>query len=173
MANPPSLPPSLRKFQLFIADLNKESERGTVLIASSYIDDLLKQMIEAFFVDVDEKGSLLKSSGPLGAFSSRIDAAYCCGLLSQAEQKDCHIIRSVRNRFAHEVEMSFADQSVADKTKNFSGLGRFMPQPDQPFFQLDARERFTVTSVDLIMELNNRVLRIPERRLMLQSWEDE
>src|SRR5262249_31340265 len=46
---------------------------------------------------------LLKYSGPLASFSARIDVGFAIGLYGDETKSDLHILRKVRNDFAHEL----------------------------------------------------------------------
>src|SRR5436190_12579458 len=63
-------------------------------------------------------------NAPLGTFSSRIAACHALGLISEAEFRECQIFRRARNRFAHEIHITFADQAVMDLSNNLTGAIR-------------------------------------------------
>jgi mannitol operon repressor len=166
----PPPPPHVAKFIPYFESLNKESERSTVLVSSSYLDDLLRQLLEVFFVEVKESKELLDESRPLGSFSSRITASYCCGLISEVEHKDCHIIRTIRNDFAHRVEASFQDQSIRDRCKNLSYPSKHVAYDTQKEVELSPHAHFTMAAVNLNAAISNRILQLANRRLTLQNW---
>lgn len=45
--------PHLKDFVIFLEHLNRESERGQVLISAAMLDDLLMQTIQAFLIKGD------------------------------------------------------------------------------------------------------------------------
>lgn len=82
--------------------LTEETDRGCVLMAAAYIDFELEKLIRAHVVD--DKAvvqDLFTNNGPLGTFSSRINLAYSLGLIPKDIKIDLHILRKIRNEFAH------------------------------------------------------------------------
>jgi DNA-binding MltR family transcriptional regulator len=83
----------------------KESERGCALAAASFLEEELGALLKGYFVNDRKYAEMLFGpSGPLDSFSSRINMAYCLGLISNMAMKDLNIIRKIRNRFAHTAE---------------------------------------------------------------------
>ena len=66
------------------------------------------------------RDELLSSNGPIGAFSARIRVARALAWISDDVRFDLDQIRAIRNEFAHSADhdLSFADQSIADKCRN-------------------------------------------------------
>ena len=98
-------------------ELTVESDRGCVLFAAAHLDEELKKLLRDFMVEsCPPADELLKSSGPLGAFSVRIDTCQALGLLPAEACRELHLVRKIRNEFAHVAEpMSFAIQSVVNR----------------------------------------------------------
>ncbi len=99
--------------------LGRESDRGCALAAAAYLDGELEKLLRGFFVDntnvVDE---LFGPAGPLSSFSARTDLAYCLGLISGRARRDLHLIRKVRNNFAHRSEqVTFEDPEIRDRCR--------------------------------------------------------
>jgi DNA-binding MltR family transcriptional regulator len=82
--------PSLSSFrEAAAATFEKESDRGSALIAVAWVDDALEACLRSRFRD--EKtivDSLLRQDGPLGSFSSRIKTAYLLGLVTASLYSD-------------------------------------------------------------------------------------
>ena len=101
----------------FRAGLRGETDRGCALMAAAFLDDQLGRLLRSVLVDdakaVDE---LVGPSGALGAFSSRIEACYALGLLPPLARRDLHLIRKVRNEFAHTLSpRTFEEPSIASR----------------------------------------------------------
>lgn len=93
------VPPGLADLQVA---LDAETDRGCALLAAAVVDDRLSELLRDVFVDdpaVVKK--LLEDRGSLGNFSSRIDVCFCLGLLPRAARDDLHLVRRIRNDFAH------------------------------------------------------------------------
>jgi len=158
--------PHLREFSAFSIVINKESERGAVLVAATMIDDLLGRMILAFLVDHKDTSRLLDGfNAPLGTLSSRILGAFALGLLSETEYRECENIRKIRNVFAHNVHASFEDQKVKDICANLSYSAK-----DYGNVHVDARGQYTTGAVSLILHLTNRSVYASRRRLQHHDW---
>lgn len=98
--------------------LNVESDRGVVLVAAAHLDDRLGELLRISFVDDDKAAEqLLSESRPLGSFSARITLAYCLGLVSAKSSRTLHLIRKIRNEFAHGTDTSFGTPSIAARCR--------------------------------------------------------
>ena len=71
-------------------------------MAAAYLDDQLEGLLRQALVDdkaaIDD---LLRSSGALGSFSARIELCCALGLLPRQARRELHLIRKIRNDFAH------------------------------------------------------------------------
>lgn len=95
-----------------------ESDRAAAIVASSMLDNALATLLRKFLVvAVSKERSVLDSDrAPLGTFSARIDAAFQCGLMSKFMAADLHLIRKIRNEFAHDpLHMSFDTPVVKNR----------------------------------------------------------
>jgi DNA-binding MltR family transcriptional regulator len=95
--------------------LSKETDRGAAVLAGGYLDALLEDLLRAVLVLGPKLDDLISTGRPLGSFSSRIDLAYSLGLLPEVRLRDLHLIRKIRNYFAHDMEAdTFAMSPVCD-----------------------------------------------------------
>jgi hypothetical protein len=96
-------PYELEDFNRFIDDIRKESDRAAVIIAAAKIDLLLYQLIMKFLLpSPTSRDDLLDNDTALGTFSARINFVYRAGLLSAEYTRALHLLRRIRNDFAHE-----------------------------------------------------------------------
>lgn len=105
---------SMKEVIVFRTSITKETDRGAVLMSAAFLDDKLKELIEKRLV-LDKKISrrAFDFNGALGTFSSRIDFAYLIGVLPKNAQRDLHLIRAVRNQFAHHAApLSYDEEKV-------------------------------------------------------------
>jgi DNA-binding MltR family transcriptional regulator len=100
-------------------EFRTESDRGAALVAAAMLDDALRELLGKHLVKPDNKDrDLLGRSKPLGTFSARIDAAFQVGLVSAYLARDLHLIRQIRNEFAHHpLECTFQSARVVDWVK--------------------------------------------------------
>jgi len=99
------------------------SDRAAVIVAASYLDELLLQMLKEYLIkDTDKKNKeIFSGNGPLSTFSSKINLSYRLGLISKRETDLINTIRAIRNYFAHQLSnASFENQSIKQKTENLS-----------------------------------------------------
>jgi hypothetical protein len=165
--------PHLKEFLEFLPDLNRESDRGMVLIATSFIDNLLKRTLLAFFIEGEATRALFEGfSVPLGSFAVRTAAAAGLGLISGLKLKECNTLRKVRNKFAHQVHMSFADPSVIDLCGNLS-----LAPPSFATDAIGVDGTVTVATAGLsgaatalILKLVNRPHYVAEQRRAPKTW---
>ena len=95
-----------------------ESDRACVILAASLLDNALLSLLRARLVATPSAtDSLLDgANAPLSTFSARIDMCYRLGVLSAKFTRDLHLVRKIRNQFAHNITgCSFEESSVRDR----------------------------------------------------------
>lgn len=103
-------------FAQFLREFQAETDRGAALVAGALIDLRLKETLAGFMINCREATDLLSGErgGPLGTFSARINACFALGLLTAHERTECHLIRKIRNEFAHRAHgTTFADEKIS------------------------------------------------------------
>ncbi len=114
-----------RPFDLnaFSGPFRKESDRACAVLGVAFIDERLKGLFDRRLHY--SNSSLLAHNGALGSFSSRIAVARALCWISDDVRYDLDQVRDIRNRFAHNAdhELSFADQSIADKCRTLKVAG--------------------------------------------------
>lgn len=94
--------------------LTYESHRGCALAAAAFLDERLKQLLQASFVERCGKSLLDGQNAPLSTFSARILAAEGLGLIPPKAARDLNLIRKIRNEFAHRLDCdSFDDPQIS------------------------------------------------------------
>lgn len=112
-----------------ILDLKKglasETDRGCGLMVGAYLDELTKEFLAALFVnDKEAQKEFLRPDGPLGTFSSRIDLCYLLGQISALERRELHLLRKIRNEFAHSAtSKDFSDMRILQRIKELKCTG--------------------------------------------------
>lgn len=140
--------------------LGEESDKGCALTAGAFLESELGQLLRKFFVD-DEKtaDALLEGTGGLATFSSRIDMCYLLGLIGPTARRDLHLIRKIRNDFAHTAApSSFEAESAAARCKELSHAG----QDDR----LGARDRFMRATMGLSAAIHGALYKTEHRASM-------
>lgn len=105
--------------------LSSETDRGCVLMIVAYLDELLNEFISALFVnDVKVQKEFLRPDGPVGTFSSRINLCYLLGQISAMERRELHLLRRIRNEFAHSAtSKDFSDEVILQRIKELKCTG--------------------------------------------------
>jgi hypothetical protein len=86
------------KWASFFDELNQESDRGAALLTAAWINHLLERKLAKLF-----SGENAKARAQLVNFSQRINAAFGEGRLDDDVCHDLHVIRKIRNKFAHHI----------------------------------------------------------------------
>jgi mannitol operon repressor len=155
----------------FVDELKRESDRGLPLVATALIDQLLRDSLRALFCKNGSSSKLLDdSNAPLGTFSSRIDACFALGLIDQFEYGEIHILRKVRNEFAHGRHgINFKAskvQGLCSSLKSDLPLGADYPINDPRF-------RFTNATVVIVLRLYHRPDWVALERRQPKAWISE
>ena len=114
----PLLPIPSFDLNAFSGPFRSESDRACAVLGAALLDARLESLYNRRLRC--SKSELLSGSGPIGAFSARIRLAHALAWISDDVQHDLHVMRSIRNEFAHNCdhELSFANQSITDKCRN-------------------------------------------------------
>jgi DNA-binding MltR family transcriptional regulator len=126
---------TLKKIFRLRSELNKESDRGCILMATSFLEYELKRLFEYYLIgNKKNHEEMLTGQGGLATFSSRIKLAYSLGLISRITMDDLNIIKKVRNDCGHNYEpISFEDQSIKQriyslKSSPYAGDNKINPR---------------------------------------------
>jgi mannitol operon repressor len=106
------------KWEVFFDEFNNESPRAAVIVSCAFLDTLLRDLIATHLVNnkavIDELlGSEKKADRPLSSFGARITTAYLLGLIKEEQYQDLKHIKTIRNKFAHEIHgFSFDNEEI-------------------------------------------------------------
>jgi DNA-binding MltR family transcriptional regulator len=118
-----------------LVEINRgASDRALGIIAASLVEIHLTKLIKQSFIPEVKTGSqetvqerMFQSSGPLGAFSTKIRLAYLMCLISEEFVKNLEIMREIRNRFAHHTEIgSFDLPEISSRCFNFTIVDKYV-----------------------------------------------
>lgn len=114
----------------YFKTLIRESDRGTVLLSASRLDELLGELHRAYIRSVapqDEKfiNGLFAPFAPLSSFATKIDLAFAYGLISKIDRHEMNLIRALRNDAAHTTaDFDFRIPYVKAQTLEFTAPKR-------------------------------------------------
>jgi DNA-binding MltR family transcriptional regulator len=110
---------TLEDYQSMVRLFSNESDRGAAVLAGSYVENHLGLYLRSKMADLSVAERIFSSDGSLSTFSQRIDFAQAFGFLSKAQCADLHLIKKIRNHFAHHPkDASFNDKPVSDWVEN-------------------------------------------------------
>jgi DNA-binding MltR family transcriptional regulator len=109
-------------------ELDNETDRSIVIVACALLDEALKETIKARLLPAAKKDWCVFTGGnsPISSFSARINLCYQLSLISDFMQRDLHIIRRLRNDFAHDpFELSFNSDSVKSRVEELDKVANY------------------------------------------------
>lgn len=164
--------PHLNEFFPYLDQLNRESDRGKVLISTGFMEEQLRKVLLAYLIQAPEADELVSgANAPLGTFSSRINACYLLGLISEVEHHDLNVIRKIRNDFAHSISTGFDTQSVIDRCKNLKLRAAIDPMGNQ--VPIPPVAQFMTAAVAIILRLVNRPQYVSKQRSSYGNWPEQ
>ncbi|MGH9755001.1 MAG: DUF4145 domain-containing protein [Blastocatellia bacterium] len=85
-------------------------ERYGAIVSCVILEEALEEVLAEFLIEGKQSDQLLHG---ILTFSTKITLAYSLGLIGRDEHDDLHIMRQIRNRFAHgPQERSFEDEAI-------------------------------------------------------------
>jgi DNA-binding MltR family transcriptional regulator len=161
-------PQEVKQLEDFHNELVGQSDRALAIVSAAELDNDLRELISSFLI-VENKivSDLFGNYKPLGPFGSKIQMAYCLGLISELEYNNLTIIQKVRNDFAHRLGLDFASDPIRNRCANI----KFdFDQPPYPAFDLSdfgfdtSRDWFTAAVFFLRARVKARTFLIRNER---------
>ena len=116
-----------KRFLVLKEQLRSETDRGALIVAAALLEDALEHMLSARLVPSPERDDELFSGpyAPLSTFSAKIDFAYRVGLIRLSVRSSLHLLRKIRNEFAHSTTVGgFESQSVTSRLRELFKLNK-------------------------------------------------
>lgn len=111
---------------LFMDEFEKETDRAAGIVGAAILESALESALKSHLVKSThpKNDSLFDGpNAPLSSFSSKIDMLLRLGLISEEMAKALHIVRKIRNSFAHGiVNCDFKNQHVVSLIKELTIL---------------------------------------------------
>lgn len=161
------VPPPFSDFVTVMKLLQSESPRGQVLLAAALLEELLGRVLLAFFRETKSAQTLVSEGrAALGTLSSRIDSCHALGLTSDDEHHNAHLIRGIRNKFAHKFYTDFQQQSIKDACENFK-TDSHAKDIDEP----SAHQKFLFAATMLLLHMSHRPIQVIKQRRRDARWD--
>ncbi|EXI66040.1 MAG: hypothetical protein AW08_02779 [Candidatus Accumulibacter adjunctus] len=106
-----------------IEELANQSDRGAAIVGAAWVEEAIAYSLHEVLEKDDRSWKrLFGPAAPLSTFSAKIDLARLLGLMTDTIRTDLHVIRDIRNEFAHQIahrkthdNLSFRSQHLQDK----------------------------------------------------------
>lgn len=93
----------LRLFNQWLTEFSRESDRAAVILGAAKLDLAIRELlVKKFRPNPSGQDELFDTDKPISSFSARINVAYRLGLIDKQLANSLHLIRRIRNDFAHE-----------------------------------------------------------------------
>jgi hypothetical protein len=144
----------------WLEEFQGESDRACAVLAAALLERALDEIFRAFFLDdakvVDQL--LLRLN-----FYTQIEAAFALGLIGDVERSDLHLIREIRNAFAHQLGgVSFRTPKIKNRCLKLQAIAEIgFPFPRDAADP--TRFRFISAVVFIAETLRDRMKRVTRR----------
>lgn len=107
-------------------ELQSGSDRAVAVVGGALIDEIMRRVLmQTLRADDKVQKDVLDGNGPMSTFSARINMSYLLGLYGKEVHHDLHILRKVRNEFAHELTATFSTNRIKDLVGNLKLVDRY------------------------------------------------
>lgn len=131
-----------------------ESDRGAAVLAGSYVDNYLGLYLKSKMVESSLEGKIFGPQGSLSSFSQRIDFSEAFGYLPKNTCAKLHIIRKIRNHFAHHpLEASFSRDPIKGYIDALENLKELKVKFPGNKFKLKNPKTIYLVSIGLIIAI--------------------
>ena len=116
----------LQLFNQWHKEFSTESDRAAVILGAAKLDLALRELlVKKFLPNPSGQDDLFDTDKPISTFSARINVAYRLGLIDKQFAYSLHLIRRIRNDFAHEaVGAELGSGSHWDRVKGLAAAFR-------------------------------------------------
>jgi DNA-binding MltR family transcriptional regulator len=112
-----------KRMMALIEEMDGQTDRGVAIVGAAWVEEAMSVAIESFLHPEPKAWQrLFGGNGPLATLSAKIDLVRLLGLVTETIRSDLHIIRDVRNEFAHQIahktehtRLSFSSPHIKDK----------------------------------------------------------
>ena len=124
-------------------EFKRESDRAAVILCAAKIDYLLLQILLKYMLpSPSNTDEIFDNEGPASTFSAKINLCYRLRLIDSGMAKSIHLIRKIRNSFAHEMSGGELDSGTHRDRVNTL----YIPYKNTKIFKNLRRKRIRHTS---------------------------
>ena len=127
------LSPTDDEIDVLLSEIDTHNHRAAAVLGGAFVEDALEYAIQRRFLSLSKAESefIFEYPGPLSSFDAKIRAGFGIGLYGTIVRNDLHVIRRVRNAFAH------AKKPISFDTPE-EGLSRCPREPHMMYSSLAA-----------------------------------
>lgn len=109
-------------------ELNNSSDRAAAIVGGALVETFLTDaLLSHLHKDKKITDQLFQTTGALGAFATKIHLGLLIGMYSKAVHKELLVIKDIRNRFAHSLEIDdFNNQQISSWTQELKFGERYI-----------------------------------------------
>ena len=146
---------------VFLTEFAKESDRASVIVAASIFDNALLCSLKQHLVPNASSSDEMfdGTNAPLSTFSAKIAFAHRIGLISGSFARNLHLIRRIRNEFAHNIHGgSFEDSAVKSRVMELYKSQNHVNKSDgTTMYPKGPRGDFLTVCMWMLWVINSRV----------------
>lgn len=148
-------------YDIFDREFVRESDRAAVILTASLFDNALGNLLKNTLVPNPSASDDLfdGANAPLSTFSAKIAMSYRMGLISSRFTRDLHLIRKIRNEFAHNIHgCTFEDSRVKSRVLElYKDTHQLNCEESRGFFPNGTRGDFMFVSSWMLWSINSDV----------------
>lgn len=149
---------SFTDYKEMVSLFHDESDRGAAVLAGSYVENYLGLFLRSCMIDASLSDRIFDSNGPLASFSQRIDFAQAFGFLPKPLCNELHLLRKIRNHFAHHPKSASFNQSPVREWISLLLSSVKVSLNDGKLFQLDdPKTAFLVSAGMFVIHANTKI----------------
>lgn len=131
-------------------ELRAQTDRGAAIVAAAWLEDAISFALKNYLKSHAESWKrLFDGSGPLATFSAKIDLSRLVGLITDGVRSDLHMIRDIRNEFAHQVAHRTAHEQLSFDTQHIRDKCLALQSVDGDVKSMSPRERYISVCLSL------------------------
>lgn len=108
-----------------IKEMEDQTDRGVAIVGAAWVEEAMTTALESFLhSDPKSWNKLFTADGPVSNFSAKIDLCSLLGMINATIKSDLHIVRSIRNEFAHQIvhrseytKLTFGSPHISDRCR--------------------------------------------------------
>jgi len=151
--------PAPEEWRLARNEISQGGDRSAAILAAAFTEDTLRFSISQRFWDINDKDfeGLCSAHGPLGSFWSMIELGYALGIYRDIFRNDLHVIRTIRNAFAHTMKpINFETPAVEKELSRAKYLDYIKSLPLEPIDEFFTPSPHVLYQNDRISVTTNR-----------------